>query len=143
MQNERNYLLFLLSKQEYAYAELKYKLKSRGHLCDDEIDQLLDEFSEKGWQSDVRCAESVIALAINKLRGKNWITQKLVYEKKIDKTLVASILESKNIDWLAQASACYQKKYHNSAINYLADQQKRIQYLLRQGFDYDVALKVI
>ena len=37
MQNERNYLLFLLSKQEYAYAELKYKLKARGHLCDDEI----------------------------------------------------------------------------------------------------------
>lgn len=143
MQNERKYLLFLLSKQEYAYAELKYKLKARGHLSDSQIDQLLNEFVEKGWQSDKRYAESVITLAINKLRGKNWIIQKLVYEKKIEKNMVTSLLESKNIDWLIQAAACYQKKYYNSPTHDLADQQRRIQYLLRQGFDYDLALKVI
>lgn len=143
MQNERDYLFFLLSKQEYSHAELKYKLKARRNLSNNEIDQLLDEFTEKGWQSDLRCAEAVIALAINKLRGKNWIIQKLVYKKKIDKTLVASTLESTNIDWLNQAHACYQKKYQDSAINDLADQQKRIQYLLRQGFNYDLALTAI
>lgn len=141
--NEREYLFFLLARREYSKAELKEKLTRRGKLTAKAIESLVDEFAEKNWQSDIRCAETVIRVGIAKNYGKARIRQKLIYDRKIAADLADEALTSAAINWPVQAEKCYQKKYRDQAIIDYQDKQKRLQYLLRQGFDYQVAVKIL
>ncbi|HIL93525.1 MAG TPA: regulatory protein RecX, partial [Cycloclasticus sp.] len=47
----------LLARREHSQRELRQKLKAKG-FDEDDIDLLLEELSEKNWQSDERFAES-------------------------------------------------------------------------------------
>ena len=53
----KQYLLRLLAKRDYSERELRNKLQERGE-DDALIDEVLDEFKAKAWQSDQRTAES-------------------------------------------------------------------------------------
>ncbi|WP_100550542.1 regulatory protein RecX [Caedibacter taeniospiralis] len=140
--NERDYLFYLLSKQEYSSAQLRRKLMLRNNLSLEEIDTLLAEFVENNWQSDERYAELVLRDCLSKHYGLLRIKQKLVYEKGIESAILEKMLAMLNIDWFEQAMLCYQRKYHDQPHD-LKEKHKRIQYLLRQGHSLDITLKVI
>ncbi|WHN64954.1 regulatory protein RecX [Cysteiniphilum sp. QT6929] len=140
--SERDYLFYLLSKQEYCYAQLKQKLIQRNHIPLTEIESLLQEFVDNQWQSDERCAELMIKSALYKHYGLLRIKQKLVYEKGIDITIFEKVLNELDVDWFEQAHLCYQKKYHDKAQDQ-KEKQKRLQYLQRQGHSLGVALEVV
>ena len=110
--SEYNYLLSLLSKQEYPRGVLFNKLTYRNNIDKFKINILLDEFEKKGWLCDKRYASLYIASCINKYKGLNYIYQ-ATYQKGLDKCLVKSILDSLNIDWKQQCQKMYKKKYAN------------------------------
>ncbi len=139
--SERVYLLYLLAKQDYSYAQLKQKLKLRGNLSLEQIESLLDEFIQNGWQSDLRYAHMVVSSCLNKHYGLLRIQQKLIYEKGVDPATLGKVLSLLEIDWVKEARLCYRKKYHDQPITDLKDKQKRIQYLLRQGYGLDLAVQ--
>lgn len=64
---------YYLSKRELSRYELAQKLKAKSFdnqpFCDDEINPLLDEFAQKGYQCDRRYAQMVVREAIRKQRG--------------------------------------------------------------------------
>ncbi|MFZ9036363.1 MAG: regulatory protein RecX [Francisellaceae bacterium] len=142
---EKDYLLYLLSRQEYSQFQLRQKLIKRANLAQDDIENLLDEFKEKGWQSDRRFAESFVRSQVASHHGRYYIEQKGIYKKGLDKTLLQQVIDDSDIDWQAQAYACYQKKYGIAELNGhdVKEKQKRLQYLVRHGFDFDLAHKVL
>ena len=139
---ERDYLFYLLSKQEYSYAKLKQKLVQRKNLLEDEIETLLAEFVKNQWQSDERYTELMLDSCINKHYGFLRIQQKIVYEKGIDAALLEKTISKLEIDWFNEAQLCYQQKYHDKYTD-LKEKQKRVQYLLRQGHGLSIALPVV
>ncbi|WP_440682013.1 regulatory protein RecX [Cysteiniphilum halobium] len=140
--SERDYLFYLLSKQEYSYAQLKQKLIQRNHIRLHEIETVLQEFVANGWQSDERYAELMVKSALHKHYGLMRIKQKLVYEKGIDITTFEKVIDALDIDWSEQAQLCYQKKY-NDQVQDPKEKQKRLQYLQRQGHNVSIAFEVV
>lgn len=72
---------YYLSRREYGKAELKQKLIDKEQ-DPEKIDALLDEFEEKGYQSDYRTTLMLIRENIRKGRGRGRIKQEF-YRKKI------------------------------------------------------------
>ena len=77
---ETRYLRWLafyyLSKKELSRHELKTKLIAKD--CDPQaVDELLDEFAQKGYQSDTRFATMLVRETVRKGRGVRYLTDSL------------------------------------------------------------------
>ncbi len=137
------YLLFLLARREYSRYELFQKLKTRG-VSEPEADELLEYFIEQNWQSDLRFAEAFCRSQLSKYRGPNRIYQAIL-PKGVDKEIYQEALDNLDINWYEVIEDCYQKKYRNDNNQALTfeDRQKRIKYLLGQGFSFDLVKEVM
>ncbi|APC90829.1 MULTISPECIES: regulatory protein RecX [Francisella] len=139
LSKEKNYLLYLLAKQDYSRKQLFDKLISRGNIPITEIISLLDEFEQNKWLCDERFARVFISSEVANLRGKKRIINTAVYQKGLLLELVESCLEDQEIDWFELCQQCLDKKYKD--INKLqADfklRQKAINYLIYNGFSFD------
>ncbi|AVC43366.1 RecX family transcriptional regulator [Francisella tularensis subsp. novicida] len=139
LSKEKNYLLYLLAKQDYSRKQLFDKLISRGNISLNEINSLLDEFEQNKWLSDERFADVFINSEIAKFRGKKRIINTAVYQKGLSLELVESCLDSQELDWVELCKQCLNKKYRD--INKLqADfklKQKAMNYLIYNGFSFD------
>lgn len=139
LSKEKNYLLYLLAKQDYSRKQLFDKLTLRNNISLIEINSLLDEFEQTGWLCDERFADVFISNEIVKLRGKKRIINTAVYQKGLSLELVESCLDSQEIDWFELCRQCLAKKYKN--INKLhldfKLRQKAINYLVYNGFSFD------
>lgn len=137
--SERNYLFYLLARQDYPRHILRRKLIQRGKLSAEEADVLLDQFEQSGWQSDIRYASSFIRGQLHKYRGRKWIEQAAVYHKGLSSELINGILEGLEVDWFALCRQCYTRKYADRPVTDLKDKQKRLHFLLYNGFNYEQA----
>ena len=99
LSKERNYLLYLLAKQDYSRHQLSIRLHKRENITSEEIDNLLDIFEKNKWLSDERFAEIFIFSELNKLRGRKRIMNTAIYNKGLAKDLVNLTLENANADW--------------------------------------------
>ncbi|KHS52183.1 RecX family transcriptional regulator, partial [Francisella tularensis subsp. holarctica] len=81
LSKEKNYLLYLLAKQDYSRKQLFDKLISRDNISLNDINSLLDEFEQNKWLSDERFAYVFINSEIAKFRGKKRIINTAVYQK--------------------------------------------------------------
>ncbi|APA82145.1 regulatory protein RecX [Francisella tularensis] len=139
LSKEKNYLLYLLAKQDYSRKQLFDKLISRDNISLNEINSLLDEFEQNKWLSDERFADVFINSEIVKFRGKKRIINTAVYQKGLSLELVESCLENQELDWFELCRQCLNKKYRD--INKLqADfklKQKAMNYLIYNGFSFD------
>ncbi|MFV9925077.1 MAG: regulatory protein RecX [Francisella endosymbiont of Hyalomma scupense] len=139
LSKEKNYLLYLLAKQDYSRKQLFDKLTSRDNISITEVNNLLDEFEQNKWLSDERFARIFINSEIAKFRGKKRVINTAVYQKGLPLGLVESCLEGQEVDWFELCKQCLNKKYKD--INKLqADfklKQKAINYLIYNGFDFD------
>ena len=139
LSKEKNYLLYLLAKQDYSRKQLFDKLTLRNNISLIEINSLLDEFEQKRWLCDERFAHVFISNEIVKLRGKKRIINTAVYQKGLSLELVESCLDSQELDWFELCKQCLDKKYKD--INKLQLdfklRQKAIDYLVYNGFRFD------
>ena len=153
---------YYLSRREYGKAELKQKLIDKEQ-APDKIDMLLDEFEEKGYQSDYRTTLMLIRENIRKGRGRGRIKQEF-YRKKIaipsniDELIDMANAESEElrefvddsadnlvdgVDWLKLAVTARTKKYGNDIPTEQKDKAKQLRFLQYRGFQSDICFAAL
>ena len=125
--------LDILSRQEISRFDLKHKL-ARYSESEEEIDQVLNEFADRHWQSDERYAESYIH-SKSARHGSLRLKQALAV-KGIDEAVIREFLPDKS-DELASALAVLHKKFKQPAAD-LQEKQKQMRFLAYRGFDMDI-----
>ncbi|AIT09695.1 RecX family transcriptional regulator [Candidatus Francisella endociliophora] len=139
LSKEKNYLLYLLAKQDYSRKQLSDKLYKRDNISGDDIESLLDEFEKNKWLSDERFARVFVTSEVAKLRGKKRIINTAVYQKGLSQDLIEKYIEQENIDWFELCQRCLYKRYKN--IGELQKdfklKQKAMNYLAYNGFSFD------
>lgn len=153
---------YYLSRREYGKAELKQKLIDKEQ-DPNKIDALLDEFEEKGYQSDYRTTLMLIRENIRKGRGRGRIKQEF-YRKKIampsniDELIDMANAESDEfsefvddsvdslvdgVDWLKLAVAARTKKYGDDIPIEQKDKARQLRFLQYRGFNTDVCFDAL
>ncbi|MFC4892811.1 regulatory protein RecX [Pseudofrancisella aestuarii] len=139
LSKERQYILYLLSKQDYSRKQLTDKLYKRANISNQEIEDLLNDFENRKWLSDERFIHSFIQSEVAKLRGKKRIVNTAIYQKGLSAELVEEYLNTLEINWFDQCQKCLNKKYKNvpKLQKDLKLKQKAINYLVYNGFNFD------
>ena len=153
---------YYLSRREYGKAELRQKLIDKEQ-DPDKIEVLLDEFEEKGYQSDYRTALMLIRESIRKGRGRGHIKQEF-YRKKIDMpSNIDELIDMANeesdefrdfidegedsliegVDWLKLAVTARTKKYGDSIPIEQKDKARQLRFLQYRGFDMDICFQAL
>ena len=153
---------YYLSRREYGKAELKQKLIDKEQ-DPEKIDALLDEFEEKGYQSDYRTTLMLIRENIRKGRGRGRIKQEF-YRKKIampgniDELIDMANTESDEfsefvdddannlvdgVDWLKLAVIARTKKYGNDIPVEQKEKAKQLRFLQYRGFNTDICFAAL
>ena len=153
---------YYLSRREYGKAELKQKLLDKEQ-DPKRIDDLLDEFAEKGYQSDYRTTLMLIRENIRKGRGRGRIKQEF-YRKKmampsnIDELIDMANAESEEfsefvddstdslvdgVDWLKLAVTARTKKYGDDIPIEQKDKTKQLRFLQYRGFNTDICFAAL
>ena len=153
---------YYLSRREYGKAELKQKLIDKEQ-DPNKIDALLDEFEEKGYQSDYRTTLMLIRESIRKGRGRGHIKQEF-YRKKIampdniDELIDMANTESEEfsefiddsidnlvegVDWLKLAVTARTKKYGDDIPTEQKDKAKQLRFLQYRGFNTDICFQAL
>ena len=141
----RNKALKLISYKEYSTKNLHDKLclyiKKLSHdVCEDDVDEILEEFKEKRWISDLRAVECLI----NQKSSRFGSVRLRVELKKLNvsESIIKSALAKITMTEIERAELIIQKKYHDPPVNY-NDNCKQKNYLYRKGFVIDVCNYVI
>lgn len=132
----KNYVLWLLSRQEYSKAQIAKKLAAR---CKDNefIEKLILWCEDYGFIDDIRYAESFVRRQINKGLGLMRIKNE-AYQKGVSADLVQTIVEELEIDWYLQAQSAYNKKFTNTSSSLdFKEKAKRIRYMSYRGFNHE------
>lgn len=153
---------YYLSRREYGKAELKQKLIDKEQ-DPEKIDALLDEFEEKGYQSDYRTTLMLIRENIRKGRGRGRIKQEF-YRKKIampsniDELIDMANNESDEfiefvddttdnlidgVDWLKLAVIARTKKYGDDIPVEQKDKARQLRFLQYRGFNTDICFDAL
>ncbi len=153
---------YYLSRREYGRAELKQKLLDKEQ-DPDSIDILLDEFADKGYQSDYRTTLMLIRESIRKGRGRGRIRQEF-YKKNIampsniDELIDMANTESEEfsefvdenedslvegVDWLKLAVTARTKKYGDHIPTEQKEKAKQLRFLQYRGFNGDVCFQAL
>ena len=122
-----------LSRREISRAELTRKLTPYAE-SQEELEKLLQEFSDHNWQSDERYTESFIAS-----RSKKYGTRRLTEELK-NKGVDPDLIRSHQVDKATEAKnalAVLQKKYTHLPQS-AEDKNKQMRFLAYRGFDFDI-----
>ena len=139
LSKEKNYLLYLLAKQDYSRKNLSDKLYKRENISPDEIDSLLNEFEANKWLCDERFTRIYIDGQINQYRGKKRILSTAVYQKGLSAELVEQVLSELEPDWFDLCQKRLHKKYKDTEIlkTDFKLKQKAVNYLANNGFSFD------
>lgn len=129
----------LLARREHSRFELIQKMMQRGY---DEhlISRNVEEFKEKGWQSNQRYAEMLIRSRIIKNHGPIKIRMELKSKGLTDELINSSL--TKEINWFELCQSAWTKKYSGQADN-LNDKNKQIRFLQQRGFTLEQIKKVL
>ncbi|MCF7529361.1 recombination regulator RecX [Neisseria lisongii] len=122
----------ILSRQEISRSGLKKKLAPYAE-NEAELEAVLNEFAEQGWQSDSRYAEAYIH-SKSARHGKNRLKQALA-QQGIDPDISRHLLPDRETE-RQNAVNVLQKKFKHPAQD-LKEKQKQIRFLAYRGFDMD------
>jgi regulatory protein len=127
---------------DYAYYESSFDKKETF----DWIEELLEDFERMGYLDDRRYAEFKIKDYLLSGKSERYIQTKM-QQKGISQELISSILSNKDYDVEKMAIRHAEKKkigpYRNDEEARKNNRQKDLAALVRAGFDYDVACRVI
>jgi regulatory protein len=135
----RQRALDYLAKREYSYQELAQKLTAYAEESDD-IPQLLDDFTKRGWLNDARFAEQRVHARKSKF-GSARIAQEL-REKGVDDGLVQQAIVDIKQNEYANAYGVWKKKYKSAPAS-REDWAKQARFLQSRGFGFDIIKKIL
>ncbi|OOR89480.1 hypothetical protein B0181_07085 [Moraxella caviae] len=168
-QNRLRWLAFYyLSNRELSVKQLRQKLLDKDqdpHM----VEALLVEFAEKGYQSDERCAHTLIRESVRRGRGKRHIAHALkqaglALPHSLDELIAAADVElvldnphsptangtSGNastdeppVNWLKLAIEARCKKYGNHLPRDQKEKAKQLRFLQYRGFDMGVCFDAL
>jgi regulatory protein len=135
-QKLKNYVLWLLGRQEYSRKELTQKLKMKD-ADDDFIEQLLSWCESLGYIDEHRYCESFLRRQINKGLGQKRVLAEAT-NKGVDRAQLMALIEEQEIDWFELAQQTYQRKYGvgDKQLDY-KEKAKRVRYMMYRGFGYE------
>lgn len=131
----RRAMVDLLSRRDYSRLELFRKLKAR---CEDVdvLEQLLDDFQQRNWQSDQRFAESFLNSRYQRGLGPMRLKQEM-RDKGLANDVIQLALESLEVDWYQLAFDVAQKKANSLKESDPNKKQKLFRFLAYRGFNSD------
>lgn len=152
---------YYLSTREHSAGELKKKLLAKQQ-DSQKIDELLAEFAQKGYQSEMRTALMLIREGIRKGRGRRRIkqdfyTRQISLPSNIDELIDLANEESDEfadfittndeaddkIDWLRLAVEARVKKYGSEIPKDNKDKAKQLRFLQYRGFKTDICFEAL
>lgn len=151
---------YYLSRREHGRDELKQKLLDKDQ-DPQKIDALLDEFAEKGYQSDWRTALMLIREGMRKGRGRERIKQdfykrKLTMPSNIDELIDMASTESnefadfidpdtpeQGVDWLRLAVEARVKKYGAALPESQKEKARQLRFLQYRGFKSGICFEAL
>ncbi len=135
-QKLKNYVLWLLARQDYSRRELERKLQQKGATADF-IEQLLDWCEEHAYVDDARCAENFVRRGVAKFHGMKRI-QADARAKGIDNRMLETAFQALEIDWYQLAVEAYNRKFRDAATTLdFKEKGKRMRYLMYRGFNHE------
>lgn len=129
----RSRALNILARQEISRSELARKLRPYVGENDD-LEVLLNELTERHWQSDQRYTE-IYVNSKSRLHG-NLRLQQSLQQKGIDPALIREHLPDRD-EQITNAVAILHKKYRQAPLN-LKEKYKQMQFLAYRGFSADI-----
>ena len=132
LENIKNSISRYLSMREHSKSELAEKLLKKNYQSE-LIIRCIDEFTEKGLQSDYRYAESYIRSKFNDHKGENFIKLSLK-NKGISTDLINKIMQGYDDQaWLKQAISALEKKVYKDDLNESDQKKKQNAFLNSRG----------
>jgi len=129
----RDRALRLLARREHSRKELARKLAGMEET--ENVETILQQLAEAGWQSDVRFAEAFARQRLQQGYGPVRIRYELQQRGVECSTLDALAAELGG--WEALIQRVYLKKYADHAPPTRAEWAKRCRFLQQRGFDFD------
>jgi len=128
--------LRLLTQREHSQKELLEKLALRGFTKEDAL-PVIDNLADKGWQSDVRYAESYARSRI--LKGYGPV--RVAYELKqsgVEINYLDQIAQTVAGSWMDLIAQVYDKKYQQDKLLSRSEWAKRSRFLSQRGFSFEM-----
>jgi regulatory protein len=130
--------LKLLARRDYTRRELAEKLS--GDVADyEELEALLDEFTNRGWLSESRVVEQVVNSKAGRFGPLR--IRKALLERGVPEALIGPALESLKATELDAARAVWARKFQRPATS--AEKARQVRFLQSRGFSIDVAMRVV
>jgi len=129
----------MLARREYSRLELERKLASFTESTG-EIAELLDDFERRGWLSESRVVEQVLAS-----RRRRFGAQRIVHElrnKGLSDAAVAGAQLQLQEGELEVARAVWMKKFGASPAN-ARDKARQMRFLQGRGFSLDIIRRLL
>ena len=121
-----------LSNRDYSRWELRSKLLVKSFAPED-VDIVLDNLEEKGYQSDERFAETFLRSRVSRGDGPFKIKMQL-NQKGVAETLIEQLFNDSDINWLEQAHRVRRKHFGDQLPTDNKSLSKQMRYLRNKGF---------
>lgn len=136
----------LLSRRDYAAAELRQKLITKVDFSDEEtgdhqisarnlIDGVIERLQQQGYQSDERYIEMLVRARKERGYGPQFIAQYL-QQYRLDSLLTEEYIDSRDPEWKARALHQLEKKFRTPSDDFKV-RQKQQRHLYQRGFTSD------
>ena len=133
----KNSAIYSLAMREHSRQELHKKLIQKEYSEDVDLNKLLDELEECGYQSDQRFTESFIRYRVSRGQGKVKISNDLKM-RGVSASLVNKSIQQADVDWFALASQLREKKYGENIPDDYKERAKQMRFLSSRGFDAEM-----
>ena len=122
-----------LAIREYGQKELIVKLQSKG-FPRDISHQAVERLTKDGLQNDTRFVESFCCSRVKQGKGPLKIMQELE-EKKVPSSIVYSVLDEMDVDWINLAIEVRVKKFGSEPPSEFKEKAKQMRFLQSRGFE--------
>ena len=129
----------MLARREYSRLELERKLAQYTENSD-EMPQLLDDFERRGWLSERRVVEQVLAS-----RRRRFGAQRIAHElreKGISDAAIAGAQQQLKESELDAARAVWMKKFGRPPRN-ATERARQVRFMQSRGFALETVLRII
>ena len=122
-----------LAIREYGQKELIVKLQSKG-FPRDISHQAVERLTKDGLQNDTRFVENFCRSRVRQGKGPLKIIQELE-EKKLPSTIVYSVLDEMDVDWIQLAIEVRVKKFGLKPPHEFKEKARQMRFLQSRGFE--------
>ncbi|MBL6734806.1 MAG: regulatory protein RecX [Shewanellaceae bacterium] len=142
MQSGRSLALKWLARREYSAQALRDKLAAHG--CQSsEIEVVLKQCQQQGWQSDERFALASMRQAYHKGQGLKKVRYVLQQEHGLTSACLTQVEATLDFNWTALARTQLQKKFRQQSTADRKVQQKMFRFLQYRGFETETIHDVL